>query len=467
MEKRTLIVTVLITLFFTFSAQAQIQEKACISADDMKVIGKNFSQINKRLSDGKKTYCESDLGKEWFALSKSLEVLINLKQNAPIFDQDDAFTHKAISEKDWWSYFTKRARSFTLERQCQEGVVAFVYGFGGNGNIHICPFFFEQGLFSQASVMMHEVRHFDGHRHVTCSQGQEEGNGGACDGNISRQGSYAISVQTIVGMARSNDTPKAQASLLESEALYMAFNKFNVIPKVKINNALILSSNSGEVFKWNPANDNVKKLGQLNEAAVILNSYNKFTIYPTDSSVPAYRMDKELLERQESIGLFAVAFNNETAAEKEKYSSISYFGAGGLLKGNTLITICDNKNLFEKNLDQRGSFVRMISMSDDDFDQSRNSMLLSSNGELVSFKCRNKNSNQLVFTDTGIKYTGNPNDIVESFSLAGVQYAVFKDGSLKSINVLGNSMMSENLDLPIANENWVSATPLSNPEIFN
>ena len=236
MEIKTVLAVVSLSLFFNLStnlsAQAQSLEKACIPAKDVNEIGRSFRQIAQRASNGKKVYCEADLGKNWFAVTKSLEILKNIRQNPPAFDQNDAFTSKAITEKDWWSYFTKRARSFTLERRCQEGVVAFVYGGfgGGNGNIHLCPFFFEQNLYSQASVMMHEVRHFDGHRHVTCTQGQEEGNRGACDNRITGRGSYAISVQTIVGMARSEDTPKAQASLLESEALYMAFNKFNQIP---------------------------------------------------------------------------------------------------------------------------------------------------------------------------------------------------------------------------------------------
>lgn len=469
MEKRTLIATVLITLLFTFSAQAQSSNVTCISSDDMNIIGQSFRQIQNRLNDSLEEYCEADLGKEWFSLSKSLEILKNIKQNPPALDIDDAFTYKAISEKNWWDYFTNRASSFTLERSCQEGVVAFVYGGfgGGNGNIHICPFFFEQELYSQASVMMHEVRHFDGHRHVTCSQGQEEGNDGACDTRISNKGSYAISVQTMVGMARSKDIPKAESSLLQSEALYMAFNKFNQTPQVKINNAVILSSKTGEVFKWNPKKETVKKVGQLNEPAVVLNSYNKFTIYPLDTNVPAYRMDQELTERQKSIGLFAVEFNKETPSEKEKYKNISYLGAGGLLKGNTLITICDNQSLFSVNLKKRGEFVSMISMSGDDFDQVRTSLLLSKNGELVAFECRDRESNDIVFKNTGLRFDGNASDILESFSLDGNQYAVLKGGSLVNLNQSDKTLSVEEIDLPIANRNWVSATPLSNPVIFN
>jgi|GEM_PF-1066767 len=479
---KSAVTTALITILFSVTAKAQSQEQSCISAQDVQEIGQNFRQISQRASNGKKVYCEADLGKEWFAVTKSLEVLKNIKQNAPTPDQNDAFTFKAISESDWWSYFTNRANTFTLidksthpalrdtcldDDLANTGVVAFVFGSRDRGHIYLCPFFFEQDIYSQASVMMHEVRHFDGHGHETCSQGQESGNSGACDMRITDQGSYAISVQTIVGMARSAETPKADASLLESEALYMAFNKFNEIPEVKIDNAVILSNTDGEVFKWNPSNDNVSKIGQLNEAAVVLNSYNRFTIYPVDNSVPAYRMDKDLKARQESIGLFAVDYNKERPSEKAKYKSISYFGAGGLLKDNTLITICDNQNLFEESLDRRGEFVRMISMSEDRFDQVRTSMLVSQKGEIISFKCEDRESQRVLFEDTGLRYSGNPSDIVESFSLSGVQYAVLKDGSLTGINLTNQIMSAELLDLPIANKNWVSATPLSNPEIFN
>lgn len=464
MKTRSLLI-IIFTSLLSLNAHAQNVE-ACISLEDMNEIGQSFSQINSKIQDQKKQYCKSDLGAQWFAVSKSLEVLKNTQPDEPSLDPDDAFTFKAISEQNWWSYFTNRAKSFSLERRCQEGVVAYVYGFGGGGNIHLCPLFFEQNLSSQASVMMHEVRHFDGFRHVTCTRGQEEGNAGACDSEITRKGSYAISVQTLVGLARSKQTSSSQRALLESEAMYMAFNKFNSVPKVKIENSIILSNTSGEVYQWTPNKDAVK-IAELKEPAVVLNSYGKMTIYPTDLSVPAYRMGKTLEERVASIGLFADFFNKLNVNEKAKYKSISYFGTGGLLKENTLVAICDNQSLFEKDLSFEGKFSRIVSLSNDDLDIERGSYLLSEDGELVSYKCRSAQSNNLVFENTGIKIDPSAKDLVESFGLGGKQYAVLGNGNLVTLNLNGKSFKAENLDMPVSNKDWVSATPLSNPEIFN
>jgi hypothetical protein len=462
--------TIAISIFsILFSLNALAQDRlACIDLSDMNEIGQSFPQINRQIRDQKPEYCEADLGKEWFAISKSLEVLKNTQPDEPSLDQDDAFTFKAISENNWWAYFTNRAGSFTIEGSCQTGVVAFVFGGfgGGNGNIHICPLFFEQNISSQASVMMHEVRHFDGFRHVTCTRGQEEGNRGACDTEITRKGSYAISVQTLVGLARSKQTSKTESALLESEAMYMAFNKFNKIPKVKVENSIILSNQSGEVYKWVP-NEEAVQVGQLNEAATVLNSSGKFTIYPTDTNLPAYRMGKNLEERTQSIGLFAEFYNKETPSEKAKYSSVSYFGGGGLLKGNTLITICDNQSLFEKNLDSEGDFSRIISLSTDQFDVERKSFLLSKKGELIAYSCKDNQSNNLVFQNTGVKIGESAQNLAHSFGLAGRQYAVSTTGNLVLVTLNGNSLISESLNMPIANKDWVSATPFSTPEIFN
>ena len=462
--KTTTLLTLIFTSLISLNAHAQ-DAQACISLEDMNEIGESFSQIERKISDQKTEYCSNDLGKEWFAVSKSLEVLKNTQPDEPTLDPDNAFTFKAISEKNWWSYFTNRANSFAIERRCQDGVVAYVYGFGGNGEIHLCPLFFEQNLSSQASVMMHEVRHFDGFRHVTCTRGQEEGNSGACDSVITKKGSYAISVQTLVGLARSKQTSKGQRALLESEAMYMAFNKFNTVPKVKIQNTIILSNTNAEVFKWTPGKE-ASKLADLKEPAVVLNSYGKLTIYPTDVRAPAYRMGKNLEESVNGIGLFAEFFNRESPSEKAKYSNISYFGIGGLLKENRLIAICDNQSLFENDLSSRGKFSRIVSLSTDDLDIQRESYLLAEDGELVSYKCRNKQSNNLVFENTGIKLDRTAKDLVESFGLGGKQYAVLGNGNLASINLNGKSLKAERLEMPIANENWVSATPLSSPEIF-
>ncbi len=450
------------TTLLTFNASAEAN--TCIAHDDLVEIGQTYSQVRNFVGN-KTQYCENDLGKEWFGIINSLVTLKNIQPNEPETDQADAFTYKAITENNWWAYFTNRAKKFTVERRCQENVVAYVIPMWGDGNIHLCPPFFEETVSSQASTMMHEVRHFDGHRHVTCTRGNEEGVDGACDVQITRKGSYAISVQTLVGLARSPQIEAAEKPLLEAEALYMAFNKFNTVPRLKLKNSIFLSNDQGDVYKWTPGED-AELIDTLAQPAVIHNSFNNLTIYPLDASVDAYRMDQTLTTKVESPGLFAVHYNSHNEADRREFDSVSYFGTGGLLKNNELTTLCNNQDLSQDNLDRHGNFVKIVSLSSDELDIERSALLMDENGSLVSFKCASQDSKRVNFSQTGIKLVGDAKNVVDSFGLGGEQYAVLADGTLTNLSLSDSNFTVQNLEMPIDNQGWISATPMSKPEVF-
>jgi hypothetical protein len=425
---------IMMFLLMTLFSSVYAQSEQCISEKDFKEVAKNFTQYNRYLSS-KTQYCASDMDEQWFKVAQSLVLLKNSTPDEPALDIDDALTYKAITEKDWWSYFTKRAQSFKVDKNCQEGVVAYVYGGGyGRGNINVCEMFFDISISSQASTMMHEVRHFDGHRHVTCRQGNEEGSRGACDTIISGRGSYAISVQTIVALARSKQTAPSEKGSLEAEAVYMAFNKFNEVPKVKLEDAMILSNDSGEVYRWVPG-QNAKLIKTLKDPSIVTVSGGNLTIYPTDASIDAYRMDGQLTARVANPGLYAKSYNGESNLEREKYKTIAYLGTGGLLKDNTLLTLCSNSSsdFGKDNLDSRGQFSRIISLPVQGSAVEQESFLLNSNGSLLPYKCAGGSSS---------------------------------NGVVMGLNTANRTLTTKALNLPIDNKDWISATPLSKAEVF-
>ncbi len=457
----------LFSFILLFGLKGWGQTADCIAHSDLKEISENFSQL-KQFVGNQTEYCAGDFSEDWFRIARSLEVLKNIQPDEPAVNQDDALTYKAISEKDWWAYFTQRANTFSIENNCQPNVVAYVMPFFGQGRIHLCRLFFDQTVSDQASTMMHEVRHFDGHRHVTCTQGNEKGNGGACDNEITSRGSYAISVQTLVGLARSPETQQTERPILEAQAVYMAFNKFNRVPEVKLNNSIILSADDSSVYTWTVDGD-LNKIANLPHPSSVFNSANNLTIYPMDTDVPAYRQDNELLATLENPGLYAKHYNSETPQERAAYKSISYFATGGLLKDNTLLTLCNRSTnkLAPTNLDSHGQFDTIISLSLDELDQKRESILLASNGDMYRFECQSSSSDNVRFEK--LQETMNipaGKQVVDSFGYNGDQYALLDSGELALVNFRDKVLTLSLLSFPSLNQNWLSATPISIPEVF-
>jgi len=447
-------------------AQGQPQAEPCIQSTDLEQLSEDFDQFRQFLSN-KSEYCEGDIGKEWLMVANSMVALHNMEPNEPETDDKDALTFKAINENSWWDYFTNRADQIVVESNCPPNVVAYVQPLFGMGRIHICETFFKINVYSRASTMMHEVRHFDGHRHVTCTQGNEQGVRGACDGEITSQGSYAISVQTLVGMARSEQTEGKDQAALEGEAIYMAFNKFNRVPQVKLEKSIYLSNTVGETYKW-ILGQGADLVEVLNEPARVLSSGNDLTIYPLDPSVDAYRMDQKFSARADNPGLYAVHYNEFSPSERSEFSSISYSGTGGLLRNNALTTFCDFEagKLSTLPLDDKGTFTALIALSKDETDLAKESYLVSDAGELFRYKCAESPKGEVAFSQSELTIASGSRKIGSSFGMDGHQYALMKNGILKEMVVSGTEIEAQNIDMPLENSNWVSATPMSRSKLF-
>ncbi len=458
-------------IFITFLAfTASTQAKTCISHHDLTEISKTYSQIKKFIKSNKRQYCEKYLGKEWHSIISSFLILKNIQPNEPKTDEADAFTYKAIHENNWWNYVTARIKKIKIQTtntlRCSNGLLVYVLPSLKKNTLYVCPPFFKNTVFEEtASLILHEARHFDGYLHTTCTRGSEIGLSNGCDQKITDKGSYAVNVQGLVGLAKSSQTETTKKPFLQAQAIYMAFNKFNTLPKLRIMNSIYLSNNKSEVYKWTPGHG-ASLISILNEPAKVLNSFNNLTIYPLNPSIDAYRTDKTLTTKTENIGSFGVYYNSHQASKRVEFNSISYLGSKAILKNNKLIMLCNNSKLFEESLDKTRGFKRIISFSKDELDSQRSSLLVDKNGNLVSFKCAALGSQQINFSNTRLKLKGEAKNIITSFGLNGVQYAVLENGALVSLLLNDSTFTVENLKIPIRNQDWISATPMSIPEVF-
>lgn len=135
-----------------------------------------------------------------------------------------------ILPTDFWGYFSGRVSYMVNEAECRDGIVAFVFGGLNDRVVHLCPLFYEpsQNVYDRVETILHEARHFEGFRHVTCNRGPRLGKDGACDNNIQEKGSYAVTVESFAKMALLADGVPApmRAMLKNSSVTYdEAFNE--------------------------------------------------------------------------------------------------------------------------------------------------------------------------------------------------------------------------------------------------
>ena len=210
-------------------------------------------------------------------------------------------------------------------------------------------------------------------------------------------------------------------------------------------------------------------LAKLEHPAVVKMSYSNLTIYPLNTQEDAYRKDREIKANVDSIGLFAEFYNADSATEREKYKSFSYLGQGGMLKDNNLISLCpnDESELTNQNLDEHGQFSMLMSESLDPVDADREAALLDIEGRIVSYECGSDNKS-LVLSDTGRSVSPLLTEsLVGSFGLGGAQYGLLNNGRLVRLVLQNNTYRDVAVDLPVEDQLWVSATPMSLPELFN
>ena len=226
-------------LVFTVNASAQTEDNAqeetvqdsaqdskCISAEDMTAIAKNFKQF-RNLSG--KEYCFDNSQTAY--LIAGIQYIRKLQfDEAGVNSLDELFTGQFA--KDWYGYFTRLITKFVIDKECQPGVIAYVFGGGlGGKTMYVCPMALTDAFtpLDLASVFMHEARHIQGFPHRTCTWGPRKNLQGACDNRISEGGSYAVTVETYSQLAKyGKNIHPAFKAIAEASALIYGEESFEI-----------------------------------------------------------------------------------------------------------------------------------------------------------------------------------------------------------------------------------------------
>jgi hypothetical protein len=258
---------------------------------------------------------------------KLLEALILAKTIT--FEQNDLGKpfNQNILPNDFWGYFSQRARVVVDETSCKTGVLAFVYGFAGDGVVHICPESYTDRItkFERAETMLHEVRHFEGYGHVTCTRGPRDGQAGACDDSIDENGSYAVTVESLTKMAlKAKNLPRMQRTMVSILALTYANETFNTPIQARDLTAFYLVGNDGKGYIY--SDKGLVEVANLGADKVISRT-NALAVFPADKS-NAYTANvfEPSLDKSPAMGMFSAEYNSLPIASRPEVVDILNLG---------------------------------------------------------------------------------------------------------------------------------------------
>lgn len=457
-----IITFILLNLFISSSWAVNYfdENETCLLKTDLQKIEKEFKQFENLSKTSNPLICVAqEIDKPWFMVARSLLILESLKQAPAVKkDKQDDFTISPVKEKNWWEYLTKRANQFAFHSDyCDENphVMAFVR-YNKPKVINLCNKFFKESFTSQVSILMHEVRHFDGHSHVTCKTGTDKGTEGGCDKKIKDGGSYAVSVQVSVGLSKLKNISAEEKALLESSSIYYIDNKFNTKPKIKVNEMIYLSHENKKVYKANVKDlSTLMYVTELPSPAKIYSNTSVMTFFPLDPTGTAYRFKSDFKQSMKEVGGFAEKYNSENPRERELYVGFNYFGNGFFMKGNELYYFCGAEQL-QKNTYDKLDIKSLVTFHDG---EELKSYLQFGSGDLYVFSC-DFNKNKASITPT--KYNL-PISIVGSVGTkSGQNFIMTEKGQFFKINIETGEMI--NTKLPVSN--WNSVTSRDEYVIF-
>lgn len=460
------IILLLCLAALSYSSQAEVNyfNKAvdCLSVDDIKAVQNHFTQFQQFTRGQSDKVCRDQLPEKWFEVIRSTLALQRLNVTDLLQrDLDDDFTRRPIGNKDWWTYYKERANQYVVEpsRCTNPNIVAYVFPFF-RGSINLCPRFFEMDAGSQIETLMHEVRHFDGHPHVTCTQGNENGTRGACDSKIENGGSYAVSVQAGVELSYVNQLSDADRILSEAGAIYSINNKFNAKPKVKATNFIFAANQAGEVYRLPEFNtESAELVTTLPTASAVYGNGQQFTIFPLDVNENAYRISKDFTINAEAIGAFANQYNAENGLERAKYGPVAYYGDGAISKENSLFTFCgENAQGMTEFKFQNGDIKALPVLKDSEGEDKM--FIMTASGDVYNFECNDKTGR----LTSSLVSKNLPRNTNMAFTFDNKSAVVLTDGGmLKSYN-----MSTEAFEGELSSEtDWVSVTPLKIYNVFD
>ena len=438
------------------------QEK-CLRLSDVQAVQGHFKQFRSFTSSGRAQICRGEgIDEKWFEVLRSVLALQRLSVNGAIVrDEQDDLTRRPIQEKDWWGYFTQRANDFViLPAYCASnpGTVAFVYPFR-RGQINLCQQFFDMDSGAQIEVLMHEVRHFDGHPHVTCSQGNEAGTPGACDDTILRGGSYAVSVQVSVELAFVDQLGLDDRALAEASATYSVSNKFNAPTQVKVREYIYLANQQGELHRADLAKlPRTEFVARLPVPARVLSNGSQLTMFPLELGEKAYRTSRDLKVKVPGLGAFANLYNAKAPQERAAFSAVNYLGFGAIAENDTVHAFCGRSaSGLAQHRVSAGPVKALMNLMPRNSDVEN--VIMTDSGEVLRLTC-DQNSGAMSTRPFVLPL---PRDLVAGFSVVpGEAFGLTEGGELLHINLKSGELTQ----VLKANGQWVSATPLRVHTLF-
>lgn len=379
--------TSLVTLLFLLAGTAASAQE-CISQSEMQEIAQDFKQF-KNLANEQFCYDNSQT-------SNLLSSIMFMRKTAFSPDmkrsEDELFSGRFSSS--WYKYFTERISDMNIPSNCPPGVGAYVYGFGST--MYVCPMLLTANFTSldRASVFMHEARHMDGFRHITCRQGPRAGINGACDNRIADEGSYAVTVETYAQIAKYavDLHPALKAYSLSSAATY-ANETFDTPARVDAKPVLVLMNTAGQFFSMSlNSRDEIIKLGQSPSLGRIVMRAQHMILFPEDKTLPAkYVFARNEGDIAQSAGDAILEYNAQTPAQKADMKDM-IIGAqwNARVYTNKIKFICNTQSMATSDVAlPAGSTAGRILHLDGYKRDAKNSFLMTEEGSVLEFGCAN------------------------------------------------------------------------------
>lgn len=362
--------------------------QSCISQKEMQEISQDFKQF-KNLANKEFCYDNSET-------SNLLASIMFMRKTAFSSDMksstDELFSGRFSSS--WNKYFTDRISDINIPKNCAKGVAAYVYGFGST--MYVCPMLLTANYtaLDRASVFMHEARHMDGFRHITCRTGPRVGLSGACDDRISDEGSYAVTVETYAQIAKYavDLHPALKAYSMSSAATY-ADETFDTPVRVEREPVLLLMNHSGQFYSMNLSrNTELKKLGQSPSLGRIVMRAQHMVLFPEDKTLPAkYVFAKNEGDIAQTAGDAVLEYNAQTPEQKADLKDM-FSGAqwNARVYSSKIRFACNPQSADTSDVVlPQGELAGNILHLDGYKRESKTSYLMTQNGSLLEFGCNN------------------------------------------------------------------------------
>lgn len=298
-EGEKMSVTRLVSMAVLCLAATAARAEDCLPAGEIQAIAEHFTQFRDLANKGE--YCFDDSPTSH--LLKGISFMRRTRFANPMPNSADELFRGGF-KNDWYSYFVERITDFRIQPSCERGVIAYVYFWGTS--MYVCPLALTDAFtaLDRASVFLHEARHIDGYPHYTCSRGARLGMSGACDNQISEQGSYAVTVETYAQISRyAVDLNPALRAYARSMAVVYADEAFNVPVKIDRTSRFLAVTNDGRFHALDLAAGTSVAMGRLPVAGRIAMRAQHMILMPDDKTLTSrYAFARDEGETTQSVG---------------------------------------------------------------------------------------------------------------------------------------------------------------------